>query len=186
MIVALAAAIILNGSTYISSVPPLLEDGSVAVAVTPALTRIVQRITVDPDTERIVFANSQHHAEMQVGMRQATVDGRTITVAFAPFSRAGEVYVPFADVVRAFGGTIASEPRAKRIVVTTNEPTPLATMKPFDARAPQVTPRVIFTPEPKVTPRPEISGSPAPRRTPIPVVPSRPDPATQGQITRLL
>ena len=178
MIVELAAAIILNGSTYISSVPPLLEDGSVAVAVTPALTRIVQRITVDPDTERIIFANSQHRAELQIGMRQATVDGRPITVAFAPFSRAGEVYVPFADVVRAFGGTITSEPQTKRIVVTTNEPASFATMQPFDARAPQVTPRVIFTPERKVSPRPEISGSPRPRRTPIPVVPSRPDPAT--------
>jgi len=186
MIAALAAAIILNGSTYISSVPPLLEDGSVAIAVTPAFTRIVQRITVDPDTGRIVFENAKHHAELQVGMRQATVDGRPITIAFAPFSRAGDLYVPFADVVRAFGGTIASEPRSKRIVVTTNEAAPLATMKPFDARAPQVTPRVIFTPERKVSPRPEISGSPAPRRTPIPVVPSRPDPATQGPTARLL
>ncbi len=184
MIAVLAAAIILNGSTYISRVPPLLDDGSVAVAVTPALTRIVPSISSDPDTGRIVFANSQHHAEMQIGGRTARVDGREVSLAFAPFSRAGEVFVPLADVVRAFGGSIAEDATTKRILVSTNESLPIATMAPFDPRTRQVTPQVIFTPQPKVTPRPEVSGSPTPRRTPIPVIPSRPDP-TQGSIAPL-
>lgn len=176
MIAALAAAIILNGSVYIASAPPLLDNGSVAVAVTPALTRLVPQIARDPATDRIVFANTSHTAEMAVGTRSARVDGRSVTIAFAPFTRAGEVYVPFADLVRAFGGTIYDDVRAKLIIVTSGEPEPLATMRPFDPSLPQVEPQVIFTPEPRVTPRPVVSGSPQPRRTPIPVLPSRPVP----------
>ena len=176
MIAVLSAAIIINGTTYISSLQPLLDNGSVAVAVTPALTRIAARISVDPDTARIGFANSQHQAELQIGTRTATVDGRTTTLTFAPFSRAGVVFVPLADVVRAFGGTIAEDTKTKRTLVSTNESASIATMTPFDPHARQVSPRAIFTPEPVVTPRPEVSGSPAPRRTPIPIVPSRPEP----------
>ena len=183
MIVALAAAIILNGSAYISSASPLLDDGSVAVAVTPALTRIVQRISIDPQTQRIVFADSHHSAEMGLGTRSASIDGRSVQIRFAPFARKGEVYVPLADLVRAFGGTIEWHPRERAIVVTADAGTGIATMPPFDPSAPQVVPHTVFTPEPVVTPRPVVSGSPHPRRTPIPVVPSRPDSGVQRALT---
>lgn len=166
-----------------SSAPPLLHDGSVAVAVTPALTRIVQRISIDPQTQRMVFADSQHSAEMELGTRSATIDGRSVQIRFAPFARAGEVYVPLADLVRAFGGKIESLPREHAIVVTVDASRGFATMPPFDPSVTQVVPHTIFTPEPVVTPRPVVSGSPRPRRTPIPVIPSRPDSGVQRALT---
>lgn len=166
----IAILVLLNGLP-VASVPPAVIVGGHVAAPLPIVSAFSERATELPDGSIAIVARGQH-CRFHIDATAFGCGGRTARAAFAPFVTAGVVFVPLADVVRAFGGTAAFDGRAKTIGVTFPPVARIATPAPFDLLAPQVVPTRVFTPQPPPpTPLPVVTGSPRPRRTAIPVNP---------------
>lgn len=169
-----AVIVILNGSVVASAPPAQLLFGHVMAPLAPVITRFTERAAVDGDT--ITLVRDGRTCVFRIGSDAFTCDGVISVSPVAPFGRGGVAYVPLAEVVHAFGGAIAYDPRARAVALEVVSAAPLKTPAPFDPSAPSVTPTTVFTPSPAPatpTPRPLESGSPMPRRTAIPAIPSR-------------
>jgi hypothetical protein len=169
-----ALIVILNGA-IVASVPPAeLLFGHVMVPLAPVVTQFTQRAVVDGDT--ITLVRHGRTCVFRIGSAAFVCDGVGGTLPVAPFGRDGVAFVPLAEVVHAFGGEVAYDPRSRMAAVEVPPETAVKTPAPFDPAAPSATPTTVFTPSPApvpATPRPADAGSPAPRRTAIPVDTSR-------------
>lgn len=155
--VALAAlvTVLVDGSVAPSSPPAQLVGGHV-VAPVVLVAKLADRVVTFPD------------------------GGLTATRGpYACAARAIDGMIVLAPLARCLGASVAWDPGAKTIALSFEMPGAVRTHPPFDVNAPQVTPTMIFTPEPPPsTPRAIATGVPRPRRTAIPATPSFPQPAS--------
>jgi hypothetical protein len=166
-----AVIVLLNGS-MVPAVPPAeVIGGRVMVPLAPVVTRFAERVTVDAGGT-IVIEVPGHRCTLRLGVAEAVCDNRARPLELAPFVREGVPFVPVADVVRAFGGTIAFDPGSATVDLRLAPERGVESPAPFDPAAPSVTPTMLFTPQPPPpSPRPTDSAVPRPRRTAIPVIP---------------
>lgn len=167
-----AVIVILNGAVVASAPPAQLLFGHVMAPLAPVVTRFADRAALDGDTITVVRGATT--CTLRIGFDVVVCNGVTRTLPVMPFGRDGVAFVPLAELVRAFGGTVTYDARARIAALDVRPPTDVNTPAPFDPNVPQAPPTTIFTPAPPpATPRPVDSGSPQPRRTAIPVDPSR-------------
>jgi hypothetical protein len=144
--------LVLDGRPIRSYTPLSLRRGRVVGPIEPYLTRVAQRIDVVGNY--LVLTRGSHH--VRVAAASQGVGLAQIEVALVP-------------LLRALGERVVVDAPAGRIEVTSPAPVALADPMPFDPRAAQVAPVVVFTPTPAPTPRLTWTGTPVPRRTPIPL-----------------
>jgi hypothetical protein len=144
--------VLLDGRPIQAYARPYEVGGRIYAPVKPYLTRVAERLDYEGDV-----------LILQRGGR--TIRLRLDEVAPDALDRA---YVAIAPLLRALGERVRYNASSKTREVFAPEAYEIATPAPFDARAPQVPPRIVFTPEPIPTPRPVWHGPAVPRRTPLP------------------
>ena len=127
-----------------------LVDGRVFAPLEPILLRLADRAWIEGST--LVVQR----------------DGRSVRVLLPWGDRSEGAYVAVGPLVRRLGDAIAYDAKRRRLEVWTVAST-VRLPTPYDADAPTLPPRAVFTPQPIATPRPVWSGPPLPRRTPLPV-----------------
>ena len=110
-----AVIVILNGSVVASAPPAQLLFGHVMAPLAPVITRFTERAAVDGDT--ITLVRDGRTCVFRIGSDAFTCDGVISVSPVAPFGRDGVAYVPLAEVVHAFGGAIAYDPRARAVAL---------------------------------------------------------------------
>jgi hypothetical protein len=144
--------LVLDGRPIRSYTPLSLRHGRVVGPIEPYLTRVAQRIDVVGNY--LVLTRGSHHVSV---------------AAMAQDAGLAQTEVALAPLLRGLGERVVLNAPAGRIEVTSPQAVTVADPMPFDPRAPQVAPVVVFTPTPAPTPRLTWTGTPVPRRTPIPL-----------------
>lgn len=152
---AAAVLILLDGKPVPAYANAFESKGRVFAPVSPYLTRIADRLWYEGDT--LVIERN----------------GRTAHVLLP--SRAPDaletVYVAVAPVLRSLGISVTYDAQLHRLDVEEPSDVEIVTPAPFDASAPEASPRPVFTPTAPPTARPAWNGLPVPRRTPLPYPP---------------
>ena len=152
---AAAVLILLDGKPVSAYADAFESKGRVFAPVSPYVTRIADRLWYEGDT--LVIER----------------DGRIAYVRLP--SRAPDaletVYVAVAPILRSLGIPVTYDSQLHRLEVEVPSDVEIATPAPFDAAAPEASPRPVFTPMVPATARPAWSGPPIPRRTPLPYPP---------------
>jgi hypothetical protein len=154
MLLALALTILIDGSPIATSHPARIVAGKTMVPVMPVISRIADAVSL----------MRSHMLLIERGRRRVSVV--IVGDAFCPDC----AYVPLAAVVRALGGTLSYDARAKSVALSFS-PEVLRTPEPYDMLAlphPSAT-SLAWPSPPSTTPRPAIAGVPQPRRTPVEV-----------------
>lgn len=148
-----ALTLLLDGRPVRSYEPLYLARGRVLGPVDPFLTGVADRIAY------------------KGGFAIFTRQGRVVRVRLdvRPPGGLSQTYVALVPVLRGLGEVVRLDPVRGTLDVRTPGRNAVATAGPYDARASQVAPRVVFTPTPVPTERPIWNGTPRPRRTPIPL-----------------
>lgn len=149
---AAAVTVLLDGRPVLSYAHAYIAAGRTYAPLAPYVTRIADRIGYDGNGLVI-----------QRGERCT----RLVLMRVSPDALDRE-YVPLAPLLRALGATVVYDARRRLVEVDSPSPRAIRTPQPFDANAPQVTPRVIFTPTPMPQPPFVWRGPAVPRRTPLP------------------
>ena len=145
--------VLLDGRLIQAYARPYEVGGRIYAPVAPFLTGIVERFDYEGDT-----------LVLQRGGR--TIRMRVARVAPDALDR---TYIAIAPALRSLGVHVRYDARRRTLELSAPEDREIATPAPFNLHAPQVTPRVVFTPEPISTPRPVWRGPAVPRRTPLPL-----------------
>ncbi|HTX58918.1 MAG TPA: hypothetical protein VMH02_04505 [Verrucomicrobiae bacterium] len=145
-------ALILDGRPVVAYVQAYLASGRVYAPVEPLLTRLADRLWFDGNV--LVIERN----------------GRRVRVALSRGNPQvpDAAYVAIGPLLRALGASVSYVPQRRSLEIRTERGARFATPSPYDAAAPSVAPRAVFTPQPVPTPRPAWTGSPLPRRTPLP------------------
>jgi hypothetical protein len=155
LLLATLVTVVLDGVPAPSAPPPRLLGGRVLAPIA-LVARIADRVTVAADG-----GLTAQRGERACVAR--TIGGET-----------GAALVELAPLARCLGATISWDAASRTLGLAFAPAEQSRAHPPFDPRAPQVAPTVIFTPQPVPTPRVLVTGSPIPRRTAIPVTPSFP------------
>ncbi|HEY9085731.1 MAG TPA: hypothetical protein VIN40_07335 [Candidatus Tyrphobacter sp.] len=149
---AAAVTVLLDGRPVPAYARAFASAGRTYAPLAPYVTRIADRLWYEGNTVVI------ERGARRVRLRLASV---------APDALDRE-YVAIAPVLRGLGASVGYDARARTVDVVSAPGHEIATPAPFDPNAPQVAPRVIFTPVPIPTPRAVWHGPAIPRRTPLP------------------
>jgi hypothetical protein len=74
-----------------------------------------------PQDQRVEATNSQLDLRLQIGNRQAQVNGEARTLELAPFIRRGRTMVPLQFIADTLNVTITFNPDSGQIVISSNE-----------------------------------------------------------------
>lgn len=154
MLLALTLTILIDGSPIVTSHPARIVAGTTMAPLIPVISRIADAVTLVHGHTILI-----ERARRRVSIRLASD---------APCAEC--VYVPLAAVVRALGGNISYDARAKSVALSFS-PGVLRTPEPYDMFAlphPGAT-TLAWPSPPSPTPRPVVAGIPQPRRTPVEV-----------------
>jgi hypothetical protein len=156
MIAPPVVSVVIDGRLVASSVPALLEQGTVVAPVDPYGRALAERIQTDPTHRTIRFTR---------GARSITLD----LLPIGPYVREEPLLIPLASVARALGAEVSYDAWNATLAIASPASDPPATMPPYVAPAQPAQPGPRFTPTPEPQPAPEASNvpQPQPRRTPI-------------------
>ncbi len=149
---AAAVTVLLDGRPVSAYVRAFASAGRTYAPLAPYVTRVADRLSYDGSTLVIVR-----------GARSVRL--RLIGVAPDALDRE---YVAIAPLLRDLGESVGYDARRRTVEVDSPSARVVTTPAPFDPNAPQVAPRVVFTPTPIPAPPLVWHGTPAPRRTPLP------------------
>jgi hypothetical protein len=147
-----AITVLLDGRRIDGYACAYVVDGRTYAPLAPYVTRIADRLGYEG---RLLVL---------------TRDGRRAVIALRSIApdALDHQYVALAPVLRALGESVAYDDRTHSVEVRSPSSRSVSSPPPFDPSAPQVTPRVIFTPAPTPQPRVPWHGPAMPRRTPLP------------------
>lgn len=148
-----ALTLLLDGRPVRSYEPLYLSRGRVLGPVAPFLTRIAEKM--DYAGGFAVFVRGDRSVRVRLA---AAVPGAWT-----------RTYVALAPLLRGLGERVTLDAAHGVLDVRSSGSAPVRAAAAFDPRAPQASPRVVFTPTPVPTDRPVWTGTPRPRRTPIPL-----------------
>ena len=154
MIAPPVVSIVIDGILIASSMPALLEQGTVFAPVDPFARALAERIEVDPSRRTIRFTR---------GARSITLE----ILPIGPYVPAYPLVIPLAAVARALGTTVNYDAKYALLAIISPPSSQPATMPPYVAQPPLPQPGPTFTPTPEPQPTLAVTPMPQPRRTPI-------------------
>jgi hypothetical protein len=150
--VAAPIAVRLDGRTVSAYASAYVVGGRAYAPLLPYVTRVADRIGYRGWMLVVT------RGERQVRIRLANVSPGALDAQ----------YVALAPVLRGLGESVSYDSRTHTVEVRSPQARVVASPAPFDPLAPQVAPRVVFTPAPSPMPRVIWRGPATPRRTPLP------------------
>jgi hypothetical protein len=150
---AVLLTVLLDGRAMRAYLPVYIANGHVLGPLDPFVVRLARRVGYQGGW--LVLSSGGKVVRVRLKQREP-----------AELSRS---YVALGPLLRALGAQVTLDRLHRVLLVTSPRSTPIGAPMPFDPAAPQVAPRVVFTPAPVVTPRPVWTGAPRPRRTPLPL-----------------
>ncbi|MBV8601539.1 MAG: hypothetical protein JO359_08255 [Candidatus Eremiobacteraeota bacterium] len=82
----------------------VLHDGELFIDAVD-FTRVANGLLVFEGKGTVKLAVRGHAATFSAGTRTARIDGKSVTLAHAPFERHGDLYIPFAAILKQSPGT---------------------------------------------------------------------------------
>ncbi len=117
------AALSIDGQRMVSDVPPVTTAKGAYVPLRFVAKSFGAQTSYDPKTGTVELHRAHDTLRLHAGDRQATLNGRKLTLKTAPFSVRGRTMVGLSTVAKAFRTKVRYEPaRANIDVLTTGEP----------------------------------------------------------------
>ncbi len=112
-------AIDVDGHRIVSDVPPITRGRDAYVPLRAITAGLGARTSYDAKTRVVSIVRNGDVLQLHVDDRRATLNGRRMTLAHAPFTVRGRVMVALGFVNRALGSTARYDSRQAKIDVTT-------------------------------------------------------------------
>ncbi len=96
-------ALRVDGQRMLSDVPPVTTSKGAYVPLRVVAESLGAQTTYDPKAATIELVRGHEEMRLRTGDRSATLDGKRIVLATAPFSVRGRTMVSLATIARAFG-----------------------------------------------------------------------------------
>lgn len=113
------ATISVDGQRVASDVAPVTTPGGTYLPLRAVSEAAGAETTFDPASRTITVRRGTDVLTMHVGSAHATLDGRSVALASAPFTVRGHTMVASATIARAFGSTVRFDRTRGRIDVRT-------------------------------------------------------------------
>jgi len=113
------------------SPPPMMMNGSVMVPMRGIFESLGAKVTWDSKTEQVTAMRGRTEVLLKVGDRNATVNGKRMTLESAPHMYQNAVFVPLRFVSESLGANVKWDASAHRVMIATaGMPSHLAAMRP--------------------------------------------------------
>ncbi len=114
------ATISVDGQRLTSEVPPVTTlDGHAYLPLRALAEASGAQASFDAQSGAITVRRGTDVLSMHVGTPRARLNGRTVTLAHAPFTVRGRTMVAGATIARTFGSTVRFDAKHGRVVVRT-------------------------------------------------------------------
>jgi hypothetical protein len=100
------------------SAPPYIRNERTFVPIRVISEAFGADVTWYPDTKGIVIEFMERKIEMQVGSKEAFIDGRKVILTNAPEIKNGSTFVPLRFVTESLDAVIGWNPDAREITIT--------------------------------------------------------------------
>ncbi|HEY3247386.1 MAG TPA: copper amine oxidase N-terminal domain-containing protein [bacterium] len=142
--------VLVDGSPISFDQPPAAIGGRVLVPLRGVFERLGAYVQWDPRTNTVSATKPGTTVQLQIGSRQAYVNGRLVTLDVPPMVVQGRTLVPLRFVSEAMGARVDWDPSARTVFITSGTvaqppqpPTPAPPMPPVLPPAPPATPAVV-------------------------------------------
>lgn len=99
--------IVVNGTTLYSDVPPMIVGGRTFVPMSPIFTALGAQVSWDPVYQEVWGRRDTDVIVLQIGNRQAAVNGSVEEMDVAPFIYSGRTMVPAAFIALSLGEEVS-------------------------------------------------------------------------------
>ena len=113
------ATVSIDGQRLASDVSPVTTPGGAYLPLRAIADAAGAQTSFDAGTGQIVVRRGTDVLAMRAGTTAASMNGRTITLAHAPFTVHGRAMVAGATIADAFGSTVRFDRKHDRVVVRT-------------------------------------------------------------------
>jgi len=100
------------------SAPPYIRNERTFVPIRVISEAFGADVTWYPETKGIVIEFMERKIEMQVGSKEAFIDGRKVILTNAPEIKNGSTFVPLRFVTESLDAVIGWNPDAREITIT--------------------------------------------------------------------
>jgi len=109
-----------DGVKVVSDVPPVTSlKGEAFVPLRPIAEAMGADMLYDRKSGTVEVLRGHDKLRLRVGDRNATLNGKKLTLAHAPFAVRGRMLVGLNAIRRAFGTKVSYDPKRSKIDVTT-------------------------------------------------------------------
>jgi len=119
MAISRPTSLTVDGHRIASDVPPVTQARDAFVPLRAVAEGIGADMDYDPKTQTVQLSRGRDVLRMRLGETQATLNGRTLTLAHAPFEVRGRTMVGLGIIARAFGSQVRYDRSAANIDVVT-------------------------------------------------------------------
>jgi hypothetical protein len=113
------ATISVDGQRLASDVPPVTAPNGTYLPLRTVADAAGAQTTFDRATGAIVVRRGTDVLTMHAGTRSAVLNGRTVSLAHAPFTVRGRVMVADATIASTFASTVRFDAKRQRVIVRT-------------------------------------------------------------------
>ncbi len=98
-----------------TEVPPERQEGRVYVPLRAAATALGKQVNWDPGVRQVTFPTQDGEVVLEIGSRQALVNGKQVQLATAPYIRSGRTLIPLRFAAEALDVPIHYEARTESV-----------------------------------------------------------------------
>jgi hypothetical protein len=113
------ATISVDGQRLASDVAPVTTPEGACLPLRAVSEAAGGQMTVDPSTSAITVRKGTDVLVLHRGTTKATMNGRPITLAHAPFTVRGRTMVATATIAETFGSSVRFDAKHDRVIVRT-------------------------------------------------------------------
>ena len=113
------ASLHIDGQKITSDVPPVTSKGEAFVPLRAVAENLGAETNYDAKTGTIELIRPDGTLKMHIGDRNAVMNGRNVTLRYAPFSVRGRTMVYLGTIARAFGSHVSYDQKKAKIEVRT-------------------------------------------------------------------
>ncbi|WP_028543828.1 copper amine oxidase N-terminal domain-containing protein [Paenibacillus taiwanensis] len=117
-------SVLINNKHVHLSTPPLMSNGSVLVPFRPLFEQLGLRVQWDDKSQTVTGTRDKLVIKLQIGSKQAQVNGATVTLTSAPQSIRNSTYIPLRFIGEATGNTVKWDKLNQQVLISTSPTTP--------------------------------------------------------------